>query len=291
MKTYISTGGWRKSSAFECCDYLLSHGFNNIELTAGKWDNALYADEDNVKKKLQSYSKHANLLLHNYFPPREDKLVLNLASSNQRVWDQTLEHFRRLIRLSDSANSRYISIHAGFLSDPDEKDLDPKGSGFTGTGLTSYKKACVNFITGCDALKDYGMKFGVNLLIENNVCTKSNYNRHGFSPFIFSGFRESIEFAKLLPKECGILLDIGHLNVSSTTIGYSGTNLIKEIKDKIMALHLSHNNGLIDSNNSLEETTSYLQEVKKISCKYSTLEVYDYNPSILRNCVKLAESS
>ena len=109
-------------------------------------------------------------------------------------------------------------------------------------------------------------------------------------PLYSLGSENRLNLQNYYPK-VRILLDIGHLNVSSTTIGYSGTNLIKEIKDKIMALHLSHNNGLIDSNNSLEETTSYLQEVKKIPCKYSTLEVYDYNPSILRNCVKLAESS
>ena len=110
MNTYISTGGWRSSSAFDCCDYLISNGFNNIELTAGKWDSQLYSNEDQTKIKLQQYSNRANLMLHNYFPPREDKLVLNLGSNKADIWEKTLEHFCRLIRLSDAANSRYISI-------------------------------------------------------------------------------------------------------------------------------------------------------------------------------------
>ena len=290
MSIYISTGGWRTSTAFECCDYLMSNGFCNVELTAGKWDNLFYSDEDKVKKILQQYSKRGKLLLHNYFPPREDKLVLNLGSTNQNVWDKTLEHFRRLIRLSEAANSRYISIHAGFLSDPVEKDLDPKGSGFNSLGVEDYNSANENFRLGCAALVEYGIKFGVELLVENNVCTNSNYKRHQCSPFMFSGYQESLDFVNSLPKECGVLLDIGHLNVSSTTMKYSGINLIKKIKDKIWAFHLSHNLGLVDSNYALKEKTTFLQEAKQIPCRYSTLEVYDYSPEVLTNCVNLASS-
>ena len=186
-------------------------------------------------------------------------------------------------------------IHAIYqscrLNDPTEKELDPNGSGFKNTPPENYTDMVKNFITGCNELVDYGAKFGINLLVENNVCTKSNFNRHGSSPFMFSGYKESIEFVNTLPKECGVLLDIGHLNVSSTTMNYNGNNLIHEIKDRINAFHLSHNNGLMDSNNPLEDKTTYLKYVQQISCEYLTLEVYDYSPSVLQNCIKLASQS
>ena len=120
------------------------------------------------------------------------------------------------------------------------------------------------FILGCDELASYGAQFGIKVLVENNVCTKANYSKHNCSPFIFSGFHESIKFVESLPRDCGVLLDIGHLNVSSKTMSYDGDVLIKEIQNRINAFHLSHNEGLVDSNKPLKDNTPYLSYVKKI---------------------------
>jgi len=60
----------------------------------------------------------ANFLLHNYFPPTANDLVLNLASADYEVQTQSKQLVKKAIELSASLNAPFYSFHAGFISDP-----------------------------------------------------------------------------------------------------------------------------------------------------------------------------
>src|SRR5665811_1545119 len=63
---------------------------------------------------------------HNYFPAPEIPFVLNLASSNEKIRNQSLTHCLKGLELSKLAGAHFFSAHAGFCVDPHPDELGRK---------------------------------------------------------------------------------------------------------------------------------------------------------------------
>ena len=59
------------------------------------------------------------------------------------------------------------------------------------------------------------------------------------------------------PNELGINLNIGHLNLASKAFKFSKNNFVNIIKPYIVAIELSHNNGLEDQHLPLQKKECY----------------------------------
>ena len=84
----------------------------------------------------------------------------------------------------------------------------------------------------------------MTLLIENNVLTKKNYLRFNSNPFLFVDEKEINDLMPILPKNVGLILDTGHLNVSSKTLKFDKIKFINKFNKRIKGYQLSNNNGL-----------------------------------------------
>ena len=62
-----------------------------------------------------------------------------------------------------------------------------------------------------------------------------------------------IKFFKKMPKNVGLLLDVGHLKVSAKTQGFSTKKAMINLKPFIKGYHLSENSGFADSNRAISK--------------------------------------
>ena len=117
MNTYISTGGFKKQTACQAALYLYQLGFKNIELSGGLYDEQL---EKNLSSLI---SLDCNISIHNYLPYSKNSYVLNLASFDENVSNQSIAHVKKSINICSRFEIPQYAVHAGFLFDPKPKEL------------------------------------------------------------------------------------------------------------------------------------------------------------------------
>jgi len=279
-KIYISTGGFSHQTGIESFDILKSKKIKFIELSGGKYCK-------NFNKHLLKLKN--NCLFHNYFPPPKKPFVFNLSSKNKKIAQSSIALVKRNIINSKKIKAKYYSFHAGFCVDPKPRELGQK---IKKTKILDRKKAENIFLNRLIRLNKFALKNNVQLLIENNVVTKKNKNIFKQNPFLLTSPDEILKFFERLKKaqlNIGLLLDTGHLKVSSKTLGFNLKEGHQKLKKIITAYHVSDNNGLVDSNHQFSENCWFLKSLKK-SAKYFTIEVYNANYKTYFKLIKILKS-
>jgi len=237
METYLSTGGFQKKKPSEIIKIFKKNRILNIELSGGKYEKDLI-------NKILKHNNSLKLMLHNYFPHFKKSFVFNLASQNRIIIKKSLNMAKAGIRINSKLKNKFYAFHAGFLFDPKinmlgDKPVPPK--------LINRKKALSSFIKNVRILSKYAKKNNVNLLIENNVVSANQFLKYKYKPLMCDP-EETIYIMKKTPKNVSILLDFGHLKVSSNSLSFSKKKYIYKINKYILAYHLSDNNFRSDDN-------------------------------------------
>ena len=255
--------------------------FNNIsvEFSSG------IPFEENLLEKM--YRAKINKMIHNYFPAPSVPFVLNLASDNKSIREQSIKHCFNGIDISKKIYAPFFSIHAGFCIDPKPLELGNKIS------IKSKIERNVHFDIFIDSLKilvDYASVREVKLLIENNVIAKFNLKSQISNPFLCT---ESIEIIKVFDliqsNYLGFLCDTGHLKVSSNTLGLNLNEEFGELLTLVNCVHHSDNNGLIDSNSLLNENYWFLPHFEKLKDIFHVIEVKNINVGQIFDQLSLLE--
>ena len=277
MTVYISTGGFSKISANKVIKKFKDIGIKDIELSGGKY-------KPNLIKKIKKF-KRLNLKAHNYFPPPKVPFVLNLASLNKNIFKKSENLILNGIKFSNKIGSGHYSFHAGFLCDITPNDLGKRVK----KKRLNPRDVCVElFIQRVKKISKIAKKYGVKLMIENNVITKGNLQVFQDNPFLMSEPVEAKKIMNLLPKNVGMLLDVAHLKVSANTLGFKKTDMFYKLKRRIYGYHLSENNGKKDSNKPFNKNSWFWKYIPKNS-EYVSIEVYNQEPKKLFNLYKLAK--
>ncbi len=129
-------------------------------------------------------------------------------------------------------------------------------------------------------------KKNVKLLIENNVLTKKNLINFGQNPLLMVDINQTLRLAKKFPKNVKILLDVGHLKVSSKTLEFSAYDYLSKCSNYISGYHLSENNGLEDENKPIKKNSWFLPYLNK-NLDYYTLEIKSMNFKKLKSQLEL----
>ena len=85
------------------------------------------------------------------------------------------------------------------------------------------------------------------MLIENNVLTKNNLEAFNQNPLLMVSPVEINDIMSLMPTNVGLLMDVGHLKVSSNTLGFELSDGMTTTQKFTKGYHLSDNDGLRDS--------------------------------------------
>lgn len=219
-------------------DELSGLGFKRIELTG----NFKYCPDIGSEIQRVKFEKKLDFLFHNYLPFFKDEFVLNLASGDPYIELQSLNLIKHSITLLKEMKVELFTIHPGFRNDllPEKKD----GCFIIKTGPSFSKD---NFYKNCNYILNNFVDGSFNIAFENFFPLKID------DPFSFISTPEDIEFFLNYfekNKNVGILLDLGHINISSKTLNYDKFSFLKKIfkkyGEKIFEIHLSGNNGVND---------------------------------------------
>ncbi len=260
---FISTGGRYRQTAVETALDYYEHGIFGIELSGGSHSETYYSD-------LMALPTQMRFQVHNYFPPPVSPFVFNLASYDTVISKLSIEHVRSAIRLAIALCRPIYSFHAGFRINPKVNEL---GRNLTQYPLLDRTTALDVFFERLTLLAEEAQQEGVTLLVENNVINKTNLALFGEDPLLLTHPDEISTFMSKVPSNVGLLLDVAHLKVSGTALGFDFVAAHKQLKPWIKAYHLSDNDGSADSNNSVSEESWFWDDLVR-GLDYYSLEVY-----------------
>ena len=257
MSCYLSTSCFGNTHVADAIAYCHSLAPFRVEISAPHH----YMSMDKLKVLLSSYKREGyKMTIHNYFPSPKKSFVLNNASSIDYEIEQTKKLVRNALELAEVCGSPLYGIHAGYLSSASEQ----KDGIFKFEGeRNSYSRALDSSIRFVNSISKEFEQTGVRLLIENLFPSPSTQNS------LFCTLNEISEFISQVPKSVGLLLDLGHLNVSSNLLNFSKTVFIEkyleDFGDRLLEVHISENKGSKDDHLPIQTGSWQLDFIKEIS--------------------------
>ena len=276
---YGATGGVREIPAMDFAQILFENGIKKVEMSGGKHC------QTPLKNYGCSIDKYPNLQIHNYFPPPKIPFVFNLASLDKANHQSSLELARQAMRLSLEIGSSRYSFHAGFRITPKASEL---GEVIKPRLLQDRDASLQCFMESVLLLAEEAQSLGVELLVENNVLNKINYESFQDDPLLLTRPDEICKFMNGMPSNVSLLMDVGHLKVSGLTLDFDYIEAHKDLIPHIGGYHLSDNEGLQDTNDPISESSWFWDDIST-KAKFYTIEVYHQPPEILKKQVTLVE--
>jgi sugar phosphate isomerase/epimerase len=263
MTVYISTGGYSNVSADKSVKDLIENGITSIELSGGLHTPDLIDNLFKIKEK-------AKFQIHNYFPPPKNPFVVNLASLDNDVANQSLEHIKNALQCCARLGSKYYSFHAGFLCDIKVSEL---GARVQKRELYDRKKSKDLFLERILRISNIAKNLDIQLMIENNVFSKRNKMEFEDNPFLMCDSNECLQLIKQTPKNVKLLIDVAHLKVSANSLNFDPNKMMVDCQNYIGGYHLSDNDGLSDTNATFDKNAWFWEYIRK-DLNYYSIEVY-----------------
>lgn len=242
---YISSACLKNERVGTTIEILAQNGIKNIELSGGSsYYRELGADLMDLKVKHGlTYACHA------YFPPPEKPFVVNLASCNDKIYKQSIAHYEKCIDMLKNLKCNVLSLHAGFLV---EVGVDEIGKKLSMVKIYQEDEAYERFCTAYSYIANLCKKNGIEIYLENNVLNAENYREfHYCNYMMMTDFKTIMKMKSQL--EFHLLLDLGHLYVSSHTLHLDYFEECRLLKDYTRWIHISENDGSADQHRPLDE--------------------------------------
>jgi len=242
---YLSTNCLPELGFFETLDQLRKNGIRQFEFSYGG------SDVDGLDETV--HLDRERYLVHNYFPPPEDPFILNLASPDEDIGRRSVNVAEEAIDLCNLVGASVYTIHGGFVADP---SLSLK---FRIEDIRQTKEeARERFLRRLDRVLAYANDRGVSVAIENNVVAE-HHRLEGRNPFFL--FADEADFQWLMESvssdDIGVLLDLGHLKVSSNVLDFDPRSTIEALEDDLLAVHLHDNDGRQDRHQPVSSDDYY----------------------------------
>ena len=253
---YVSSACVKKSNISDVIQLLAKCGIRNIELSGG---TDYYSEIENDLKMLkQEYQ--LNYACHAYFPPPKEPFVVNLAACNDKIYQQSINHYIDCIDMLKRLDCKVLSIHAGFLIEIGTNEI---GKILSSRTVYDEDKAYDRFCTAYEKIAKLCIKNGIEFYLENNVLSVENYKEFDFHNYMMMTDYDSIMKMKE-QLDYNLLLDLGHLQVSSNTLGLDFTQECILLNKYVRWIHISENNGIYDEHKPLRKESAILKEFHKI---------------------------
>jgi len=245
---YVSTGAAREATAASWGQALLGVSNFPLELSGGAYS-------PRVRDELRELSAHTPIMLHNYFPPPEDPFVLNLASADPHIAKRSCDLVTLALDLSAEFGASHYAVHSGYCLDPAVSSL---GRPLQGTVSGSRQRAVDALVANLGSLGEHAHEAGVRLLVENHVLAAFNLERFDENPLLMADPDEIELVIAELGGNVGLLMDVGHLKVSSHTLGFDLPEAMARLLPLAEGFHLSENGGMADDHLSFGDDAWFL---------------------------------
>lgn len=279
-KIYISTLAFLGKTPQQIANIATENSFN-IEFSSG-----MPYDENMEDFFIKTPIK--NKLPHNYFPAPKIPFVLNLASSNEDIRNTSIRHCINGIKLAKAVNAPFFSAHAGFCIDPDPNELGKKINYSANFNKEEHWKL---FFDSLNTILKSAEENEIDFLIENNVIAPFNL-QDDLNPLLCCESDDiNFLFSNVKSKRLFILLDTAHLKVSCTTLKLDLNQELVKIEKYIKGIHHSDNDGLSDTNESLDESYWFLPYMNKFEHLVNVLEVKRLSISEIEQNIKILKNA
>jgi sugar phosphate isomerase/epimerase len=263
---YVSTNSFETRDLPTMLDTCDRHRLEGLELSAvEQWDPALVG----------ATTYPCRFLVHNYFPPADPPFVVNVASQDANSLAQSRAHCRAAIDLSVQLGGAVYAAHAGYTAElaphalgrPERLAALPPGR------FADYDDAYATLVESARELSVYGQKRGVRFLVENHgLSARAGPAGRRLLPMV-----EADELARLAQDVdhswFGLLIDVGHLKVSATTLGFDPHVFLDRLAPFTAALHLSDNDGDDDEHRSFDDHAWFLPRLRDFPDACVTVEL------------------
>jgi len=253
-KVYVSSTAFSRrdlDSIFADCK---KNGIKNLEIGS----NVLY--DEQAHEKIVRESGDINILLHNYVPAPKVPFVLNLASNCKDILKKSRNLAQIALQISGEIGASIYSVHAGFAYHALPCYLGTKQTHLEHFPIVDARKI---FIESSILLSEVAKQNGVRLLIENNVLPSFNLINGKNESYLLTSIEESLTLLEVLNKyDIGMLMDVGHLNVSAATLRFDKIDYLRQLRYYIYAFHLSENDALTDQNLSIFPNSWFIDFIK-----------------------------
>ena len=245
LSTTFATDNSLLSEVLEIC---VQHGIRHFELGS----NHVYEKE--FARIVQQFDCH--YLVHNYFPIPKKSFVVNIASLDDDIYQCSINHLRRSIDFCHEIGAFLYTFHPGFLTDPCGSNKNNKNYDFQfeDQKLSSgdYEQAFDRMLNAISQSVQYAKKHNVQVAIETEGSVSKRDHLLMQRPEEYQRF-----FQHFSSEDIRINLNIGHLRLASNAFGFEVKDFVTLIEDYIVAIELSHNDGVEDEHRPLEEGEWY----------------------------------
>jgi len=252
----ISTSNFKKACHNDLKQIIayLPESFSVYEIASNHQSD--FSDLQRLKKI--KAERHVKFLLHNY-PFREPySLMIDLANENPKKRQQVLDYLKQMVEFSAELGSDYFSFHAGYTSNSNDPNI--------------VQKSMDLFIESLYWLNEFSKKHGVKIGVENHSAELKERD----SMFLCNAKDFEYLFNAIDDENLCLHLDLGHLKIAANAYDFSIRTFIQHFKDKIVAVHLSDNDGVNDLHSAIHKQTDFLKELSILSTvKYFILESWD----------------
>jgi len=254
-------------------------GFNSIELGS----NHLHElDLSFVKQYKVDY------LVHNYFPTPRIPFVVNIASFDEEIRRKSINHVKSSILYCQEINAKIYTFHPGFIGDPSMQRSNIKSYDFSWDKRkiqkTEQQMGTDNMFRSLDEICEFSKKINISIAIE----TEGSYVNA--SHLLMQTPDEYEIFLKQFNKnDIKLNLNIGHLYLSSRFNKFSISDFLNLVADRVIALELSHNNGIEDEHLPLVDGAWYWPIISddRFKSAYKILEFRHATTEMVRKSLEL----
>lgn len=281
-KIFVTSAAFGERRIEDMVSKASSWGYANIELTAG-------LEREQRLLELLCSIQSSRFMVHNYFPRPESPFVLNLASLDPPSLQQSIAHCRLAIDICERVGCKWYSVHAGFAAKLSPEHLGkriPQGS------RVSKQQAADVFQKSVEQILEYAKSKGIGILVENNVVEPHNLVDGRNEMLLLAEPFELSEFVcHFNDDSLGLLVDLGHLKVSSKSLGFTVDDFIRETSPYCRGLHISDNDGVRDSNQAFDRESWIPDAIRSYSPEYVVIEVYNAQEASLRESFEAVRSA
>jgi len=227
-------------------------------------------------------------IIHNYFPIPKKSFIVNIASLDENIRKQSVNHIKKAIDYCNKINAKLYTFHPGFISDPISSNQDSKNYDFKWNVIdqnkTNFNNAKNNMFISLDEITNYARHNNIPIAIE----TEGSFNKKEY--LLMQKPEEYIELmSKYSSDDIGINLNIGHLNLAANAFNFDKLKFVDLIQNYLVAMELSHNNGIEDQHLPLEKNNWYWDLINDMRFKslFKILEFRNTSIDDIINNIKL----
>tara|TARA_A100001011_G_scaffold369273_1_gene424431 strand:- start:98 stop:970 length:873 start_codon:yes stop_codon:yes gene_type:complete len=184
-------------------------------------------------------------LVHNFFPIPPESYVVNVASLNEDIRKKSIAHVKASIDFTGDIGAELYTFHPGFLTDPASAGRTETNFDFCFEKLPrteSFEMAENHLYRSLDEIIAYATANDVEIAVETEGSVRHCQQLLMQTPDDFDLFR-----SRYGPHDIGINLNFGHMYLASKVFLFDVEVQVNSIKEYLVAMELSHNDGVEDS--------------------------------------------